>query len=986
MLRALFGTAGPPRTDGPAWNFLAVVISLLLTSVLGLTLAEIGWFSVWLIALIELVAVVGVLRVQAGDWRSVPALARTWLSDLGETIQTGARIATGRLVRVRPDARNLRLETAILVLLLIGAAILFARPAEMIRGALDSGVYINSGVALGRTGAIVQHDQLMRELVDLDPKTLKEVDEAKEFLHPQNLQRYTLDRIRMPGFYVLEKKSAMVLPQFYHLYAVWIAACYQLFGLYGALMTTPLLALLACAAVFFFARQMFSARVALVGLAFLITCPLQIWFARYPVSETPTELLAFVFFYTFLRFYQETRRLDSLEAAAARADHPDNAAEAELHATDLNARFFAVLAAGALGAIALTRVDFPLYLAPLAGYLLWWRLSRTWRRAHTWFLVALLLMFAQWSISFFFFTFAYTMDQYHNTLLDVRRAWPRLLPLFYIGVVALLLLDRWQPHWRPLARVVGEALSRRRRWLLGALCLGVALFFAYRYIWEPDILLNPAILAELAQGRIPFAWQSYIGAPLEAVAQTGKTTQTWLLNTNSYILVRLGWYLSPLGMVLGVAGLVRALWKRLTLGTAYFFAVFGIFVFIFGADTYTVATYPYSLRRFLPVVIPGLMILAAYALAWAAEKIRPRRVIRPLAWATAGALVVFFLVTGWVIISHTEDEGAVAQLTQLAQRFPDPKKTVLLFSNERDEPYVVATPLQYIFGFECFSLDRAYGEVKGSNIQQAVQRWQKAGYQVYAILGANGGKMFMPDIDLVPYTTGGPAQWTYNVPELEQLFTQKPKNISSSTLHWGLYELQPRAGVGVPSLPFSLDIGGEDYKYLVAGFSGQERTPRTDDPNYWRWTFPDAFLRVPWSDAAKARGGTITLRLSAGPPERAVHAPPPPGTTLRRGEVPDTPLVPAPAQFKLFAGNLRLQPTTLTPGGADPALVTLQPGGGFQDVTFIVPPNAPTAPVDGNYLLLHLNSTTWSPADAGVSADDRNLGVQVDSVRVDVAP
>ena len=68
--------------------------------------------------------------------------------------------------------------------------------------------------------------------------------------------------------------------------------------------------------------------------------------------------------------------------------------------------------------------------------------------------------------------------------------------------------------------------------------------------------------------------------------------------------------------------------------------------------------------------------------------------------------------------------------------------------------------------------------------------------------------------------------------------------------------------------------------------------------------------------------------------------PPPPGTTLRRGEVPDTPLVPAPAQFKLFAGNLRLQPTTLTPGGADPALVTLQPGGGFQDVTFIVPPNA----------------------------------------------
>ena len=74
-------------------------------------------------------------------------------------------------------------------------------------------------------------------------------------------------------------------------------------------------AVLACAAVFFFARQMFSARVALLGLAFLITCPLQIWFARYPVSETPTELLAFLFFFAFLRFTEETRRLSALEVA-----------------------------------------------------------------------------------------------------------------------------------------------------------------------------------------------------------------------------------------------------------------------------------------------------------------------------------------------------------------------------------------------------------------------------------------------------------------------------------------------------------------------------------------------------------------------------------------------------------------------------------------------------------------------------------------------
>ena len=472
------------------------------------------------------------------------------------------------------------------------------------------------------------------------------------------------------------------------------------------------------------------------------------------------------------------------------------------------------------------------------------------------------------------------------------------------------------------------------------------------------------------------------------MAQTGKSNQTGLINTNSYILVRLGWYLSPLGMLLGVVGLLRALWKRLTLGTAYFFTVLGIVGVIFGDDTYTVATYPYSLRRFLPVANPGLLILAAYALAWAGREVRARAgVIRPLAWATAGALVVFFLVTGWVIISHTEDAGAVAQIDRAGRRFPDPAQTVLLFSNERDEPYVVATPLAVHLRLQLLLAEPAPmarskgddGAGRGATLAEAgLPGLRDPGRERRQAVHARPRPGALRD-----WRSG--REWTYDVPELEQLYTQKPKNISRLDAALGPLCIAPRASVALPALPFALDIGGMTISTWRPGSPGRSSTPRTDAATLAL----DLPRRLPARALAGCRrngGGTITLRLSAGPKERAVHAAPPPGTTLRRGEVPDTPLVPAPAQFKLFAGNLRLQPATPTPGATDPALVTLQPGGGFQDVTFAVPPNAPTDPANPNYLMLHLNSTTWSPADAGVSADDRNLGVQVDNVRVDVAP
>jgi hypothetical protein len=82
---------------------------------------------------------------------------------------------------------------------------------------------------------------------------------------------------------------------------------------------------------------------------------------------------------------------------------------------------------------------------------------------------------------------------------------------------------------------------------------------------------------------------------------------------------------------------------------------------------------------------------------------------------------------------------------------------------------------------------------------------------------------------------------------------------------------------------------------------------------------------------------------------------------------------------------LRQQAVRLTPSAPFTDVVRLAPGAPFTDVSFAVPATAPPDPSDAGSILLHLHSSTWSPAEAGVSPDQRGLGVEVDSVTLDLA-
>ncbi len=924
------------------WLFTAVFISFLVTGLAGFVLAEAGFFRAWiLIAVVGAFSLFVALALGQTAPRLRPVLKLLYLWPSYPQRQSDS------------DRRYTMIGRAMLLGLVILAAALFARPAEMLRGALDSGVYVNSGVALGRTGSIFQRDLLMRQLND-------DVGEGKQLLQELNPDRYTLTRLKLTGFYVYDKQAALVLPQHYSLYPVWIGLLYDLFGIWGALYATPLLALLAVLSFYYFARRVITEEAALLALMLLVLCPVTIWFARYPVSEVITSLLAFGAFSAFGGITSYELRVTSYELLPAFGgitsyesgvtDYESGGAD---DASPEDARSFwgslwGVIAGVALGEIALARPDFFAYLLPVPLYLLYWRLTRRWRRPQSWFAASLGVMLALFILHFTFFTFGYTMDLYYNVIQGVRRNAGLLLPALYVGVMALVALDRLYPRVYPFwVRLEAAAVRYRRLWV-GAIVVVVAAYILYHYAylpWQPDIRFDKAG-NPIAQAVVT-TWESYIGAPVDQGSQ--------------YNLLRVGWYLSPVGVVLGGAGLLRLIWSRLNAATGLFFGCLFVLGYLFIQETYTEAHYIYSMRRYITVIVPATLLGYAWLCQLVSSRLHlplrlrphlhlpalPHRLGAVIAALLALALALFFIYTSRVIIPHVEEGGAVAQFSSLASNFQPADKSVVLLSNERDEPNLVATPLQYIYGIESFVVNRGYPEINNTLLEGIVMRWMKQGYKVYVMMGANGGKLRFDHLKLQPV-----GSWDYSVPELEQLYYQKPSNVSSAYLPWGIYSVV--SGTTQPLLPFNLDIGDMDYPSLVGGFYKQEQD--TPGAPLWRWTGGEALVRLPWPTSADGKtlgAATVTLSLR---PETPVQGKPP----------------------------RRTEPLTVTLSLDDTPIgrVVLPPASPFKEYTIAVPAGMPREGSEGGYALLKISAPTWSGEEAGISYDTRRLGVQVEKVEV----
>lgn len=188
-----------------------------------------------------------------------------------------------------------------LTLLFVGFTILYFRPHEYLTGHWDPGTYLNTGFHLAKSGTLEITDPLLSEMSWQDQKLFAPLKE---------------DQIRTPGFYMKDPYAGVLIPQFYHLYPVWIALFFKLFGVIGALCVNPLFALFSLWSIYILLSSIKNKRTAVFGVLLLGFCVPQIWNARFATSEILAQYFILSGIYTLSYLDKENPFISILSASS----------------------------------------------------------------------------------------------------------------------------------------------------------------------------------------------------------------------------------------------------------------------------------------------------------------------------------------------------------------------------------------------------------------------------------------------------------------------------------------------------------------------------------------------------------------------------------------------------------------------------------------------------------------------------------------------
>lgn len=852
-----------------------------------------------------------------------------------------------------------RAEIGLHVALLLLFALTVARPFETILGGRDAGVYPNIGYRIAATGSITQTEptiaQIARDRLSEDESLKRPAEQAfTNFIGKQEPQRYSAERYTQPSFFINTEQDALdgkMTPGFFHLYPAWIGLWTALFGMRGGLVATGYLGLLGGWSVAMAARRMSdpARRTVTAGfaLAFMLLNALQIWFSRYTTAEAGAQMLLWSGLAAWARF------------ADLGPESPRRRARA----------WYGLLAGLALGQLLLMRLEFYWGAGPLILYLAWQALRRRWTAGESWMAGGLAAMLLHGAIHIRTVAWTYFLDNtwgkfqdfallsrlvhgwYNPLLQDIRSNNKKGHTIFLndqrfyveLAVAAVALLALLVVVFRPnVLRRGAELAARGRRPLLAAAIALLVALAGYGYFIRPQHLGLDALIHPIENRAL---WESYIGAPLPVPFDAYPTQRQRAIVLGN--MVRVGWYLSPLGIALGLAGVALWLWRDLNrrtwlvLGVALAYGIFPI------DDTYGTAeqVYPYIARRFLPGTIPLFSLGAAWLIGWLATRGGWRRAA---GYAAGGLLILFLVATGWRSALHVEYGGALDGVESLAKRI-EPDAVVLMRGGDRDTPTNIATPLRYGFNRDALVVYSPDPLPYREQLAGQVKNWLAAGRPVYLLLGVNGGSFNLPGLTLEDR-----GLFDLKVREWQQLQSQKPFSAGPIRFTYRLYALQVLDAE--PTLPLTIDL--LDFQYQAGGWYPfeQDEIPVTDreystgEP--YMWSNGSASLLLP----ATAQPTTLTLRLGTGKLPPSLQAEADAGKLQVCPKlIPLDPAVPAPA--------LACQ-AVASPDGAAP-------------LGWALPP----LPAAAKLWRLQLDSRTWRPAEHSAelrlpSNDQRQLGVQ----------
>ncbi len=539
-----------------------------------------------------------------------------------------------------------------------------------------------------------------------------------------------------------------------------------------------------------------------------------------------------------------------------------------------------VLAGLALGSTFLARVETMLFAVPVALYFGWKRVRRELGLPEVSFLASFALLAAHAAIHDRVFAWPYV-----SSILG-RHYWSFLgenLPAVTASALVLfLLLDRLAVKLP--ASLFDIFLSFRLR--VGA-ALTLFLVALYAYFVRPH-------------------WHGPRTAPHDAEA-----------------FLRMGWYLYPLGLSLGVAG-AMALLLRARKAQAFFLLVALTYSLFFFYKVRVWHDHYFAMRRFVPVILPAFFVSIAYLLSFLRESGGKL--------ATAGSRVVAVLLVGLYLAAghrlwrHNEFRGSLAFVEDLARHIGD--DDIAIFPAQ-EGLHLLELPLaqlerRNVLEFYTLKPDRAL-------LEKLLEAWRGRYRDVFFVTNYK--------ISLSGLFTRHVKDFELATEKYEYSYDRPPKGPEPLSLRFTLSKAVDLEDLAerVPKLT-TLDVGGSD-DLQVAWFHEKELE---EDGTSYRWSQRTSSIFLPAVGA-----GTKTIALSlAGPKE--LEAP--------------------------------LRPVEVALDGHP--LGTISPTRLFEAYEISIPPEIGGRP-EATYAILTLSTKTWRPSnDIPDASDVRDLGIRLDGVEV----
>ena len=671
------------RTLGQCF-FLSLLISVLISGLIGLVLAQAGVFSLSSLLL---------------------ALAAYSVFCLALIAAKGARLAFSL------TSFRLGREEAFIIFLLCLSLLLYAKPAEYIIGWLDAGWYVNTGIHIAKTGSLTGESQVFSSL----PASAKPLFYSS-FASLKGMFPYFPDvasrGIYLWAFAVADPARGEVTAYHPPLFSIWIAIFYALGGVRFCLYATPFFGALGVLSLYFAGKAMFGREVGLLAAALLATNFTQIYFSRVPYSEVLTQCLLFSGIYTLTTYTLEHKPL------------------------------YAAVAALSFGQAVLSRIDSFIVVLPLVMFFgCWIALKRSPPKHLGFFAIPLVLLIIDGIVLALTASRPYVELNSYGLWFKLRTlliASPALLAISVVSLGGLLVLIILLGLFRSLGAKTCPERSRRNANRLSRI-------YEARHLITTLLSLAILLLAIYAYFIYPSTARG-VG--------TGK----------SGTLAQLGQFVSPLGLWLGVLGLVELIRRDANEKTTFFLAL----ILIYGPITLSILainltlSYVYPIRRQVPFVIPSLMLLASYAiLIWNKGGIlslskdgilslsKGGKLLRIAQLVAIAILLASFLALDMPYVDYEEMRNTIAFSEKLANHFGE--RDVVVFEAVWAQDSRVghfAAPLWSIHDKDALLISTTNADEKA--LSMAVAQWLDGGKKAYFISQSNPAPLFLKGYELVP--------------------------------------------------------------------------------------------------------------------------------------------------------------------------------------------------------------------------------------------